>query len=63
VVVVAQLLLGVLNFVLQAPVVMQLVHLLVADLVWVAFVLLGASALAAGATQVGDEGEVLPARV
>jgi heme a synthase len=44
---VGQLLLGVLNFVLRAPVALQLVHLLVADLVWIAFVLLGAAALAA----------------
>jgi heme A synthase len=43
--VVGQLLLGVINFVLQAPVAMQIVHLLVADLVWVAFVLLGAAAV------------------
>jgi heme A synthase len=43
--VVAQLLLGVVNFALQAPVALQILHLLVADLVWVAFVLLGAEAL------------------
>jgi heme A synthase len=47
---IAQLGLGALNFALLAPVWMQMVHLLVADLVWVAFVLLGASAL-------GREGE------
>jgi heme A synthase len=47
--VVGQLLLGLLNFALQAPIAMQLVHLLIADLVWIAFVLLGASALAAPA--------------
>lgn len=61
--VVAQLLLGLLNFVLQAPVVMQLAHLLVADLVWVAFVLLGAAALSAGAEEARQGGEALPARV
>jgi heme A synthase len=41
-----QLGVGALNVMLLAPVWMQLVHLLVADLVWIAFVLLGASALA-----------------
>jgi cytochrome c oxidase assembly protein subunit 15 len=45
--VVGQLLLGVVNFALQAPVAMQLVHLLTADLVWMALVLLGVAALAA----------------
>lgn len=43
----AQLVLGAVNVILLAPVWMQLVHLLVADLLWIAFVLLGASALAA----------------
>ena len=42
---VAQLLLGLVNFALQAPIAMQLVHLFVADLVWVVFVLLGAAVL------------------
>jgi len=37
---------GLLNLVLLAPVWMQLVHLLLADLLWVAFVLLAARALA-----------------
>lgn len=40
-----QLLLGAVNVALLAPVWMQLVHLLFADLLWIAFVLLGASAL------------------
>lgn len=43
---VAQLLAGTINIVLLAPVWMQLVHLLLADLLWVALVLLAASALA-----------------
>jgi heme A synthase len=43
--VVAQIGLGFLNLALLAPVWMQLVHLLVADLVWVTFVLLAAAAL------------------
>lgn len=42
---VAQIGLGFLNVALKAPVWMQLVHLLFADLVWLALVLLGASAL------------------
>ena len=46
-----QLALGALNVILLAPVWMQLVHLLVADLLWIAFVLLGASALAVSSTQ------------
>lgn len=37
---------GFLNVLLLAPVWMQLVHLLLADLVWIAFILLAASALA-----------------
>lgn len=48
---------GVLNLVLLAPVWMQLTHLLLADLVWIALVLLGASALA-----VAPEAEAAPAR-
>ena len=42
-----QLALGALNVILLAPVWMQLVHLLAADLLWIAFVMLGASTLAA----------------
>ncbi len=42
----AQLGLGFLNVLLLAPVWMQLLHLLVADLLWIVLVLLGASALA-----------------
>jgi len=43
---IAQLGLGLLNVVLLAPVWMQLVHLLVADAIWIGFVLLGAAAIA-----------------
>ena len=43
----AQLLGGLVNVLLLAPVWMQIVHLLVADLLWIAFVLLGAQALRA----------------
>ncbi len=46
---VAQLLGGVINVALQAPVWMQLVHLLTADLLWLAVVLLAASSLAVDA--------------
>ena len=42
----AQLVLGAVNVILLAPVWMQIIHLLVADLLWIAFVLLGASVLA-----------------
>jgi cytochrome c oxidase assembly protein subunit 15 len=49
---VSQLLLGVLNLVLLAPVAMQIIHLLVADLVWIAFILLSAEALGEGAESV-----------
>jgi heme A synthase len=44
-----QLALGFLNVVLLAPVALQLVHLLLADALWIGFVLLSASALAAPA--------------
>ncbi|MBF5043443.1 heme A synthase [Aggregicoccus sp. 17bor-14] len=44
-----QLAAGVVNLVLLAPVAMQLVHLLLADLVWISLVRLGALALAAPA--------------
>ncbi len=42
----AQILMGTANVLLLAPVWLQVLHLLVADLLWIAFVLLGASALA-----------------
>jgi heme A synthase len=45
--VLTQLLAGVVNVLLLAPVWMQVVHLLLADLLWISFLLLGASALAA----------------
>jgi heme A synthase len=41
-----QVLAGTINVLLLAPVWLQVVHLLLADLLWIAFVLLGASALA-----------------
>lgn len=63
VLVVVQLFAGVANILLNVPVVMQLIHLLLADLMWIAVVLLGATALSrpveverslALAPQVGD---------
>jgi hypothetical protein len=44
----SQAALGALNVALLAPVWLQLVHLLVADLLWMAVVLLAAAALAPG---------------
>jgi heme A synthase len=44
--VVLQLLIGALNVALLAPIWMQIVHLLLADLVWVVLVLVAATALA-----------------
>jgi heme A synthase len=41
----AQIVAGVLNLLLRAPVWMQLVHLLLADLLWIALVLLAATTL------------------
>ena len=46
-----QLALGFLNVLLLAPTWMQMVHLLVADLLWISFVLLGVSVLAVPATE------------
>ena len=46
-----QLIGGVINLLLLAPVWMQIVHLLVADLLWIAFVLLGAQVLAVEPTR------------
>ncbi len=43
---------GFLNLVLLAPIAMQLVHLLMADLVWISLVLLVAAALAEGVPQI-----------
>ena len=47
VLVVVQLAVGLVNMWLLAPVPLQLVHLLLADLMWIALVVLSASALAA----------------
>jgi heme A synthase len=61
----SQIALGFLNVALLAPVWMQLVHLLVADLVWIVFLLLSAAALEepaaliAGEAGLADRGAVL----
>jgi heme A synthase len=46
----AQLLIGVVNVVLLAPILIQIIHLFMADLVWIALVLAAAEALGAPAT-------------
>jgi protoheme IX farnesyltransferase len=48
----AQILVGLVNLFLKAPVAMQVFHLLMADLVWIAFALLSASATAEGVVKV-----------
>ena len=55
-----QLGLGFLNVLLLAPVWMQMIHLLVADLLWIAFVLFGATALAAPARSFSYSGSPTP---
>ncbi|HYG61978.1 MAG TPA: COX15/CtaA family protein, partial [Thermoanaerobaculia bacterium] len=52
-VVLTQLMAGVVNVLLLAPVWMQLVHLLLADLLWIGFVLFSASVLAARGAEAG----------
>jgi heme A synthase len=49
---ISQLLLGLVNLVLLAPVAMQILHLLAADLVWITFILLSTEALGEGAEHV-----------
>jgi heme A synthase len=49
----AQLALGLLNVALLAPVALQVAHLLLSDLIWIALVLLAASALAEPAVDMG----------
>lgn len=58
---VVQLLAGAINVVLKAPVWMQLVHLLLSDLIWIALVLFAASALATEEATVPEEVVVSPA--
>ena len=51
---VAQVVVGIVNVWLKAPVAMQLIHLLLADLVWLATVALAAGALGEGVVRVED---------
>jgi heme A synthase len=51
---------GFLNLALAAPVWMQLVHLVLADLVWIAWVLLGADAAAAERPALADDARPAP---
>ncbi|HEV2855324.1 MAG TPA: COX15/CtaA family protein [Thermoanaerobaculia bacterium] len=52
--VVVQILAGAVNVMLLAPVWLQIVHLLLADLLWIAFLRLGATALAARGSETAD---------
>lgn len=54
-----QLLVGAVNVILLAPVWMQMVHLLLADLLWIAFVLLGAEVLARPSARAADRAYVV----
>ena len=56
-----QLVAGTVNVVLLAPVWMQLVHLLLADLVWIVLVRLSAAGLARGAPRADVKPRVQPA--
>jgi heme A synthase len=60
--VIGQILLGTANMMLLAPAWLQMVHLLVADAVWITFVLLAASALAHGGREADVHGDAVPAR-
>lgn len=57
--VVAQIVAGVVNVLLLAPVWMQIVHLLLADLLWISAILLAARALAAREVEAGGMGELI----
>jgi heme A synthase len=50
-----QLLVGAFNVVLKAPVAMQLIHLLISDMIWIALVLLAANALAVAVPVIAGE--------
>jgi len=52
-IVVIQLAAGVTNILLLAPIWMQLVHLLLSDLVWISFILFGATTLAESGSMLG----------
>jgi len=54
-IVVVQLAAGVTNILLLAPIWMQLVHLLLSDLVWISFILFGATTLAESGSMLANE--------
>ena len=56
--VVLQWLAGLINILLLAPVWMQLVHLLMADLVWIFWVLLAANTFSTGVMEQADQHQV-----
>jgi len=58
----AQVALGMLNVLLLAPVWMQLLHLLTADLVWIALILLGASVLSRPGAALAIDTAAVPSR-
>jgi heme A synthase len=55
--VLAQVAAGAVTLLLHAPILLQLVHLLLADLVWISFVVLSVDALVAPAKQQPDGGQ------
>ncbi len=59
--VVVQVLAGLLNVVLMAPIWLQMIHLLLADLLWITFVLFSAGQLAAPLAEAGMAGLPSPA--
>lgn len=52
---------GFVNLLLLAPISMQVVHLLLADIVWIAIILLGATALSANEPLTSREAAIVPA--
>jgi cytochrome c oxidase assembly protein subunit 15 len=59
--IVAQVIAGITNLILLAPVGMQIVHLVLADAVWIAVVVLGARATEGEERTEGSAGAVVPA--
>lgn len=53
---------GLLNILLKVPLYMQMIHLLLADLLWITFVLLGAAALAVETELVSSQATEAPAQ-
>ncbi len=57
-----QIIVGMLNIFMKAPILIQLVHLLVADLLWVSLVLMSATAMADGVAHIETDHEAEPAQ-